>query len=169
MSIESTAHSPERRYTADDLLGMESAVCYELHDGQLVWRETSDLSSWVQMNVGRVVGNFVRDGRLGFLTGSAAGLATFANPGDVRRAGVVFTSRERTGGKLPADGHATVAPELVVEVLSRHDRVRKIDTKVEAYFAAGVLLIWLVNPDTWVVRVLRPDGFDRTLRGDAVI
>ena len=169
MSIESTARSPERRYTADDLLGMENAVCYELVDGQLVWRGTGDLGSWVGMNVGRIVGNFVRDGRLGFLTGSAAGLAIFANSGDVRRASVVFTSRERMGGKLPADGHATVPPELVVEVHSRHDRVRDIDTKVEAYFAAGVLLIWLVNPDTRVVRVLRPDGFDRTLRADAVI
>ena len=122
MSINLTGHSPERRYVADDLLGMENAVCYELHDGNLVWRETSDLASWIQMNVGRIVGNFVRDGRLGFLTGSAAGLAIFANPGDVRRASVVFTSRERMGGKLPADGHATVAPELVVEVHSRHER-----------------------------------------------
>ena len=55
------------------------------------------------------------------------------------------------------------------KVHSRHDRVGDVDTKVEAYFAAGVLLIWLVNPDTRVVRVLRADGFDRTLRGDAVI
>ena len=229
MSIESTAHSPERRYTADDLLGMENAVCYELHDGQLVWRgtgepvreapigyawdegelvststtmdapssdrrytaddlldmedgvryelhdgklvlrEMSDRSSWVGMNVGRILGNFVYEHRLGFLRGSDAGLAILPKPGEFVRADVVFTSRERMGGKLPADGHATVAPELVVEVHSRHDRVRDVDTKVEAYFAAGVLLIWLVNPDTRVVRVLRADGFEKAQTADDVV
>ena len=53
MSINLTGHSPERRYVADDLLGMENAVSYELVDGLLRWRNTSDLGSWVAMNVAR--------------------------------------------------------------------------------------------------------------------
>ncbi len=47
-------------------------------------------------------------------------------------------------------------PPLVVEILSPSDTTDEIDDKVDAYLAAGVMLVWTVNPRRETVTVFRP-------------
>jgi len=50
------------------------------------------------------------------------------------------------------------APVLAVEVLSPSDKQEEIDEKVEEYLAAGVALVWVVNPRFRTVTVFRADA-----------
>ncbi|HZT82057.1 MAG TPA: Uma2 family endonuclease [Gemmataceae bacterium] len=47
-------------------------------------------------------------------------------------------------------------PLLAVEILSPNDTQEEIDEKVDEYLAAGVALVWLVNPHFRTVTVHRP-------------
>ncbi len=49
-------------------------------------------------------------------------------------------------------------PVLAVEILSPNDTVEEIDEKVAEYKAAGVALIWIVNPRQRTIQVIRPDA-----------
>lgn len=41
---------------------------------------------------------------------------------------------------------SSLAPELIVEVLSPNDRWSNITDKLEEYFAIGVQLVWIADP-----------------------
>lgn len=68
-----------------------------------------------------------------------------------------------------------MAPDLAVEVLSPGDLAHEIVAKVEEYLAAGVQLVWIVDPEARVVDIYRPDNSNRRLRendsldGDTVL
>ena len=49
-------------------------------------------------------------------------------------------------------------PVLAVEILSPSDKQADIDEKVEEYLAAGVALVWVVNPRFRTVTVYRNDA-----------
>jgi Uma2 family endonuclease len=56
----------------------------------------------------------------------------------------------------PPEGYITIAPDLVVEVVSPNDLYYEVDRKVEEYLDAGVQLVWVINPDTRSVQVYVP-------------
>jgi Uma2 family endonuclease len=64
----------------------------------------------------------------------------------------------------PADAYDRLAPDFAAEVISPGDTVSELDQKVEEYLAAGVKLVWVINPRLQVVRVYNPDGRIETLR-----
>lgn len=49
-------------------------------------------------------------------------------------------------------------PTLAVEILSPNDTVEEIDEKITAYLAAGVPLVWIINPYRRTVTIYRPDA-----------
>jgi Uma2 family endonuclease len=49
-------------------------------------------------------------------------------------------------------------PVLAVEILSPSDKQEDIDEKVEEYLAAGVALVWIVNPRFRTVTAFRTDA-----------
>ena len=49
-------------------------------------------------------------------------------------------------------------PTLAVEILSPNDTQAEINEKVDEYLAAGVPLIWVVNPHDRTVLVYRPNA-----------
>jgi Uma2 family endonuclease len=51
-------------------------------------------------------------------------------------------------------------------VSSPNDRVDELEEKAEQFLAAGVRRVWIVNPETRTVRILRPDGSDTRLHED---
>lgn len=55
-------------------------------------------------------------------------------------------------------GFLRIAPDLAVEVVSPNDTVYEVDEKVEELLAAGVRLVWVLNPETRIVEVHRLDG-----------
>ncbi len=61
-------------------------------------------------------------------------------------------------------GHARIAPDLAVEVISPNESVKKLDKKIKDFLNAGVSLIWIVYPETQSVLVQRLDGTARRLQ-----
>jgi Uma2 family endonuclease len=53
-------------------------------------------------------------------------------------------------------------PLVAVEILSPNDTQDEIDVKVRDYLAAGVELVWIVNPRLYTVTVFRRDGSVQT-------
>src|SRR5262249_29535911 len=105
--------------------------------------------------VGRKVGNFVDDNRLGFVTNNDSGVIVERAPDTVRGPDVAYWSRERLPSP-PRQGYPDVAPDLVVEVLSPNDLFLRVMRKVQEYLRAGVRLVWVVVPEDRSVSVLAP-------------
>jgi Uma2 family endonuclease len=79
-----------------------------------------------------------------------------------------FVSKERLSGK-PTKGFLRVAPDLAVEVLGPEEKVSDYDGKVAEYLSWGVRLIWLVDPNTETVTVVRANGEREVLKGNDVL
>lgn len=67
-----------------------------------------------------------------------------------RRPDVAFLSFDRwpADREIPEEGECEAIPDLVVEVISTHDRDRDVQEKLEEYFAHGVRRVWHVRPLT---------------------
>jgi Uma2 family endonuclease len=53
------------------------------------------------------------------------------------------------------------SPALAVEILSPSDKQEDIDDKIDIYLAAGVPLVWIIQPRFCTVTVYRPDAEPR--------
>ena len=64
--------------------------------------------------------------------------------------------------RLPNDadlkGHCLIVPDLAVEVASPNDLSEEVEEKVDEYLRAGVRLVWVVYPQTKLIRVHRVNG-----------
>jgi Uma2 family endonuclease len=58
---------------------------------------------------------------------------------------LAFLSNERMPEEDELDGIAPIAPDLAIEVISPNDVLEKVMAKIEDYFAAGVLQVWLIS------------------------
>jgi Uma2 family endonuclease len=75
-------------------------------------------------------------------------------PGLVRVPDAAFVSWARVpGGRVPAEPVPDLVPDLVVEVLAQGNTPGEMARKLGEYFAAGVRLAWLVDPDARTVTV----------------
>ena len=63
-------------------------------------------------------------------------------------------------------GTMPIPPDLAVEVLSRHDKVKDVLHKLDQYREAGFPLVWMVDADTRIVDVCRGDGSVTRLHAD---
>jgi Uma2 family endonuclease len=71
------------------------------------------------------------------------------NGGRNRRPDVAYLSAERLAKSMPIpinDNAWDTVPDLAVEVTSPHDLNISILEKIEEYFEAGVLLVWIIHP-----------------------
>lgn len=175
-SAGQTADGRTRPMTAEELFALpESDVQYELMRGQLLevpmagWQH-----GWIEMNIILVLANDpVARGAGRTVTGDTA-FVLARDPDTVRIPDVAFVRHERLPPPL-VSGRAALAPDLAVEIRSPNDRPGEVQQKVADYFAAGVQLVWLVDPDERTVEVWTSGGLDRrctaaeTIDGGAVI
>jgi Uma2 family endonuclease len=149
----------ESAVTPEDLLKIRDRPMPELVDGQMVEREPmGQEADAIAATIIALLKFFVKPSKLGVVNGSQGGYRIFSDdPSKVRIPDVSFTRRERFGGQRPAKGHGTVVPDLVVEVISPNDLASDLRAKVQDFFSAGVRMIWLVDPVTRTVEVLRND------------
>jgi Uma2 family endonuclease len=151
--------------TPDDLLAMPDGKNFELVNGELVERNVSVLSSLVEGNVFGVLFAYCRERRLGPLFTSSNGIRCFPNdPERICRPDVSFVKAERFSSSHWKEGFLTIAPDLVVEVVSPNDLAGELNEKVEKYLAAGIPLIWVINPKVRTVVIYRGDGTIAKLR-----
>ncbi len=153
------------QYTPEDLLEIDDRPMPELVDGELLEREMGLRVDSIAVKVGCFLFDFIRPNRLGLLNGSQCGYQIFPDdPNKVRIPSVSFTRFDRLIGGKPAEGHARVAPDLVVELIWPNQTAEYVQKKMSDFLAAGVPLIWIVYPDTRTVFVQRLDGTGKRLQ-----
>ncbi|MCY3021695.1 MAG: Uma2 family endonuclease [Planctomycetota bacterium] len=103
------------------------------------------------------IGTFVKQRKLGKVLAGDPGLYTTRDPDSVRGPDVCFISNERLQEARKAKGYWEVPPELCVEVVSPGDEWSEVMAKVEEYLAAGVTLVWVVDPQRRKAHVFRSD------------
>jgi len=160
MTIMNPVSVPRRRIVEpEDLLSMPDSKDYELVDGRLVERKMGCESSLIGIIIAYLLKQFLRGKKLGHVLGSDAGYQCFPDaPKKVRKPDVSVILYGRLADEKVPKGHATIAPDLVVEVVSPRDRAEEIEVKTLDYLAAGVRLVWMVYPATRRVWVRRPAG-----------
>jgi Uma2 family endonuclease len=132
-------HSPERR------------LC-ELVDGVLVEKAMGFRESYLAGILITILWAFVRPRNLGIVTGADGMMRLF--PGLVRIPDVAFLSWNRLPNRrVPTEPLPDLAPDLAVEVLSLGNTPGEMARKRQDYFAAGVHLVWQVDPSTRTVEV----------------
>ncbi len=117
--------------------------------------------------VGRILGNFVKERDLGKVISNDAGVVTERNPDTLRGPDVAFYSYKRIPrGPLPRRGYLDVAPELAVEVRSPGDRWADVWEKVAEFLNAGVQVVCVLDDDTRTARLYTADAPERVLPED---
>jgi Uma2 family endonuclease len=125
----------------------------ELVDGRIVrMNPTGNVHAYLESSLGFALTLFVRQHRLGRVLVGEVGVYTRRNPDRVRAADIAFITTGRLAG-VASKGYLTVAPELIVEIISPTDRWQDVSQKLEEYFDIGVERVWIVEPDRRTVLV----------------
>lgn len=142
-------------------------------DGEITVTPTKSIHGLFTLELGRLIGNYVREKNLGMVFGAETGFMMTTDPPEMRAADVAFISRERLkeidlGDWLPI-------PDLAVEVISESERAAEVRRKTRNYMANGTRLLWIVYPEDREIVAHRPDrpvqalGVDDTLEGGDVL
>jgi Uma2 family endonuclease len=139
---------------ADVVAAMEAPrkrLC-ELIDGVLVEKPLGFTESLLAAALIEILRAFVRPRHLGLVTAPDGSVRL--GTGRVRIPDVAFTSWDRIPGRRrPTEPVPSLAPDLAVEVLSRSNTPQEMRLKRQDYFAAGVRLVWEVDPVARTVSV----------------
>jgi Uma2 family endonuclease len=151
----------KHRYTSADLNDMSVArgARIELLDGELhIYPPVIDLEH--QAAVGTVATALFRwsdDSKIGR---SVLAPGVIFGPYDEVAPDTMWISHERFKGALDEDGHLTVAPELMVEVVSpdEADQRRVRELKMRLYAEQGVLEYWIIDWQRRSVEIFQRSG-----------
>lgn len=166
-----TAREKQKLLTADDLLRLYSeGVRGELIRGVLHETMASgEEHGEIVMNLGIILGGFVKPRRLGRLVGSDAGVRLEREPDTVREPDLAFVSAEKRPLEVRNTGYLEVVPELVVEIVSPSDRPADVVEKARMWLSYDVGLVWVVYPETRTVGVHRADAPNVMLGEDDIL
>jgi len=138
--------------TTEDLLGMpEDGVDRDLIRGELRERPMtgrSRLHARTESRVSHLVDLWL-DGQpepRGEVLSGEAGCILRRDPDTTVGSDVAYISPEMAACQSDETTLLEGPPLLAVEILSPSDKQEDIDEKVEEYLAAGVALVWVVNP-----------------------
>ena len=145
--------------TAEELERLElPGKTTELVRGQLIVREPpGSYHGHVSAKLLFLLGQHVYSRNLGWLFSQDTGFKIASNPDTVHAPDVAFVSIDRQP-VLQKRGYGVVVPDLVVEVLSPDDRPGDILLKVGDWIAAGVRLVFAIDPLRREARTYRADG-----------
>jgi Uma2 family endonuclease len=140
---------PPGTATEDDVTEVEThtdRIC-ELIDGTLVEKAMGYKESLLAIEIAYVLKTFLRERDLGIVLGADGTLRIL--PQQVRVPDVCFISWNRFPNRqLPPQPIPALAPDLAIEVLSEGNTEAEMQRKLRDYFAAGVRLVWYIDPRT---------------------
>jgi Uma2 family endonuclease len=113
------------------------------------------------------VGLWNRQTRLGFVFASST---IFQLPNGAKRSpDVSWVIRERWEGLSPEDRRRfpPLCPDFAIELRSETDSLPKLQSKMLDYLANGLRLGWLIDPQTPLVEIYRPNRDVETLNFSA--
>ncbi len=145
--------------TGDDLMELTAqspGKRYELIEGALIEMPPVGIEHHnVEGAATLLLRIFTRTHKLGRVLPGETGFYTRSDAHTVRAPDVVFISYQTLPADEPNPGYGRVVPELVVEVVSPNDRADKIEEKVQEWLDFGVLLVWLIYPQTKRIHVFQ--------------
>ncbi len=128
--------------TEEDVIRVK---CCELLDGVIVEKGMGWEESVWEVEIAGMIRDFIKGKRIAVIAGSD-GLSRL-NEGQVRipDVGVYLLSRF-PGGKAKRAAICDMAPDWAIEVLSRSNTKREMESKRVQFFAAGTRRMWIVDP-----------------------
>jgi len=123
----------------------------------------------ITANLSAVMTMFVNERDLGVIVAAETGFIVERTPDTVRAPDIGFIAASRAPAPGSTKGFGRVMPDLVVEVNSPDDRASEVLDKVRQWLAAGVKVVWVVDPPTRTVTVHDPPGEARVLEADDVL
>jgi Uma2 family endonuclease len=146
----------------------------ELVNGILVAKTMGLYESQVAVALGYFLHVYLESHPIGVVAGEDGPYRLM--PANVRKPDVSLILLDRfPNRRIPRSKVLPLAPDLAVEVLSEGNTTAEMELKLQEYFAAGVRLVWYIEPDARSIRVftaadsceeIRADG---TLRGGDVL
>jgi Uma2 family endonuclease len=156
--------------TVDDVVRIQDAegVLCELIDGVLVEKAMGYQESCLAVFLASLLNAFVIPRNLGIVTGADGTMQLFA--GLVRIPDCAFVRWDRVpGGVMPQAPIPLLAPNLAAEVLSDSNTPSEMEKKRRDYIAAGVELVWEIDPVQRTVDVYTTPTTYTTLRDSEVL
>ncbi|MCE9561831.1 MAG: Uma2 family endonuclease [Planctomycetes bacterium] len=150
-------------------------VKYELHDGRLIvmappggihGRRQAKFSRYL-LTEGEEKGHGEAYAEVGILLRR--------KPDHLVGCDAAFVTKAQLPTQYASEGYLLTIPALVVEVRSKNDTQPEIDAKVQEYLTAGVVLVWVADPDSRTVTAHRTNqpvkvfAASDTLTADGVI
>lgn len=136
-------------------LDHQNRLC-ELIDGTLVEKPMGLHESSLAMWLGSYIAIYLQQHPIGQLYGSDGPFRL--RRGRVRFPDVAFCTWDRVPDGPEAEKPiASWPPDLAVEILSASNTRQEMKSKLEEYMAAGVKLVWMIDPKSKTVRVHRPE------------
>lgn len=123
----------------------------------------------IAMNVGILLGQYVKQHDLGVVLAAETGFKIFSNPDTVRAPGAAFVRKERVEAIGEVEGYWPEAPDLAVEVVSPNDRFSEVEERIADWLGAGTRMVLVANPRGKSVTVRLPEGEGRILSGEETI
>jgi Uma2 family endonuclease len=120
----------------------------------------------VQINIGFLLKSYVKRTKAGRVV-SESGVVTHRNKDSVRGPGLSYYSKKRMALGRRVVAYHDQPPDLCVEILSPDYSKNKLRKKIKEYFAAGVRMVWVVDPEDRSVTVLTSPKEGRTLYEDS--
>lgn len=140
----------------------------ELVRGRLVRSpRPAPLHGALTIRIGRKLDEFVEHAGGGVVLADVGAILA-RDPDTVRGPDIAFYSTDR----IPESGYSGGfwgPPDLAVEILSPSNRSPDVTAKVADYVAAGVRLVWVLDPQARSVAVHRPGAPTRVLRSDGIL
>lgn len=163
--------------TAEELLRLpDSPYRHELVKGELITMPLpGEEHGAVIVNIAVPLALYVKRNDLGVVYGADTGFQIERNPDTVLGPDVAFVRKARVKETGISKGYRFGAPDLVVEVVSPSDNMKKVDQKTQRWLSARTRMVWLVDPKTRTVKVY--EGSDKVkvlgeaddLTGDPVL
>ncbi len=154
-------------WTDDELMRIKHEGKVELVEGDVKLMKPAGMEQgWINARLTARLGSYILRRKLGFFFDAQTGFRPREN---MRAPDFSFVSRERfPDGKLPK-GFGHIPPDFVVEVLAPEENFDDYEEKVAEYISCGVRLIWLVDPNTETVMVVKGSGERKVLKGSDVL
>lgn len=155
---------PARKLTAADLAALpdmlpSGPVSYELFSGRLIMMSpTAGRHGEIQAAIARELGNQAVIPGFGKVW-VESGFILNSNPSDTTLLGpdIAFICTARLPVKNSKEGFIETFPDLVVEVRSKNDTKAYMAEKVKTYLAAGVIQVWVAEPELRSIAIYQAD------------
>jgi Uma2 family endonuclease len=166
----------ERRLmTAEELLRLpDDGMRHELIDGELrsmapAFGRHGRWGAWMTGHLLR----FIDDNGLGDAVMAETGFLLRRDPDRVRAPDFAFFRAGRLPSDGPPDAYVTVAPDLVLEVVSSRDTAAEIREKVQDWLGFGCRAVWVLYQeprlDVFTADAVRTYGPDDEVDGGDVL